>query len=66
MNPAIVEEDWLTTEQVADRCDTSTRAVLHMIHFGRLSARKIGRVWWVHVSDVPDIWPPPVEGVSEV
>jgi len=53
-------DDWLTTDEVAERFDVHPRIVLRMIRENRLKATKKGWVWLVHRNDVPSSWPPPV------
>lgn len=53
-------DDWLTTEEVAEKFEVHPRLVLRMIREDRLKATKKGWVWLVHREDLPKLWPPPV------
>jgi excisionase family DNA binding protein len=52
-------EDWLTTDEVAERYGVQPRMVLRMIREKRLVAVKKGWVWLVHRTSLPTVWPPP-------
>lgn len=54
-----VLDEWLTTKDVGERFNVPSTRVLRMIRLGRIKARKFNWVWVVHVSDLPESWPPP-------
>lgn len=54
-----VLEGYLTTQGVADHFGVPVRSVLTMIRKGRLPAQKLGWVWLIHESQLPESWPPP-------
>lgn len=51
-------DGWLTTEQVAERFGVPNHRVLRMIRTERLKATKLGWIWLIHETDLPETWPP--------
>ena len=51
-------DEWLTTDDVAERYNVPTRSVLTHIRNGRLPATKKGWVYLIHETQLPKSWPP--------
>jgi len=50
----LVEEDYYTLQEIAERLKVSYRTVYRWVHSGKLPAYKLGSDWRVKESDVSD------------